>query len=69
MSSMIFRSVASKKISLNAIFIALIMKKSRVVDNVVVLCTKISIIKLLLVIVRILVGQDYIEGVKPQRTT
>jgi hypothetical protein len=34
--------------------------------DVVVLCTKISIIKLPLAIVRIFVGYDYIEGVEPQ---
>jgi hypothetical protein len=34
--------------------------------HVVFLCTKISIIKLPLTIVRILVGYDYIDGVEPQ---
>jgi hypothetical protein len=33
---------------------------------VVILCTKISIIKLALAIVRILVRYGYIEGVEPQ---
>jgi hypothetical protein len=34
--------------------------------GVVVLCTKLSITKLPLAIIRIFIGYDYIEGVEPQ---